>query len=227
MTAGDLLPREPVGARRGDAGTARCPPRRIGKTANVTSASSRSRKSRIAAVPTSVSVAEKSVTMPSVTSWSSAWTSLVRREIRTPGLVARVEADRERLEVGEDPRAQVLQRALADPVDEVGLRVGGAPSSDRARARKATRITVSAPVSARGCRRRSRGRRGRAGRATRAVPSSSATNISVTRPAVGAQQREQLAQLARAAALAAQRSSSRPRERALTGPPPRARSACG
>ena len=51
------------------------------------SASSGSRKSRIAAVPSSVSVDEKSVTTPSVTSWSSAWTSFVIREIRTPVLL--------------------------------------------------------------------------------------------------------------------------------------------
>ena len=35
---------------------------------------------------------------------------------------ALVEADRQRLQVGEDADAQVLQRALADPADEVGLR---------------------------------------------------------------------------------------------------------
>ena len=40
----------------------------------------------ITTVPTSVSVLEKSVTMPSVTSWSSAWMSFVSREISTPVL---------------------------------------------------------------------------------------------------------------------------------------------
>ncbi len=55
-----------------------------GNTAKVTSASSASRKTRIAAVPISVSEAENSVTTPSVTSWSSACTSLVMREITTP-----------------------------------------------------------------------------------------------------------------------------------------------
>ena len=38
-------------------------------------------------MPTSVSVLEKSVTTPSVTSWSSAAMSLVRREISTPVLL--------------------------------------------------------------------------------------------------------------------------------------------
>ena len=38
-------------------------------------------------MPISVSVAEKSVAMPSVTSWSSACTSFVMREIRTPALL--------------------------------------------------------------------------------------------------------------------------------------------
>ena len=37
-------------------------------------------------VPASVSVLENNVTMPSVTSWSSAWMSFVSREIRTPVL---------------------------------------------------------------------------------------------------------------------------------------------
>ena len=41
----------------------------------------------MAAVPNSISVAEKSVAIPSVTSWSSACTSLVMREISTPVLL--------------------------------------------------------------------------------------------------------------------------------------------
>ena len=41
-------------------------------------------------------------------------------------LVARVEADRQLLQVLEDLPAQVLQRALADPAGQVGLGVGGA-----------------------------------------------------------------------------------------------------
>ena len=52
---------------------------------NVTSASGTSRKSRISTTPTSVSVLENSVITPSVTSVSSACTSLVIREISTPG----------------------------------------------------------------------------------------------------------------------------------------------
>jgi hypothetical protein len=52
----------------------------------VTSASFASSKSRITTVPTSVRVLEKSVTTPSVTSWSSAAMSFVRREINTPVL---------------------------------------------------------------------------------------------------------------------------------------------
>ena len=55
-----------------------------GKTRNVISASCQSSTSRITAVPTSVSDEPNSVTMPSETSWSSACTSLVRREMITP-----------------------------------------------------------------------------------------------------------------------------------------------
>ena len=57
-----------------------------GKVTNVTSASGKSRNSRITTTPTSVSVLETSVTTPSVTSVSSASTSFVSREISTPGL---------------------------------------------------------------------------------------------------------------------------------------------
>ena len=57
-----------------------------GKVRKVIRARLGSSTTRITAVPTSVSVAEKSVEMPSVTSWSSAWMSLVRREISTPAL---------------------------------------------------------------------------------------------------------------------------------------------
>jgi hypothetical protein len=55
-----------------------------GKTRNVTSASCQSSTSRITAVPTSVSDEPNSVTIPSLTSWSSACTSFVRREMITP-----------------------------------------------------------------------------------------------------------------------------------------------
>ena len=61
--------------------------RSSGKVRNVTIASAGSSRSRITVMPTSVSVEENSVCMPSVTSWSSACTSLVRREISTPALL--------------------------------------------------------------------------------------------------------------------------------------------
>jgi hypothetical protein len=53
----------------------------------VTSARLGSSTSRITAVPISVRVEEKSVWIPSVTSWSSACTSFVMREISTPVLL--------------------------------------------------------------------------------------------------------------------------------------------
>ena len=58
-----------------------------GKLRKVTSASRASSANRIAAVPISVSDDENSVTTPSVTSWSSASTSFVIREISTPALL--------------------------------------------------------------------------------------------------------------------------------------------
>ncbi len=66
--------------------------------------------SRITTVPTSVSVEPKSVTMPSVTSWSSACTSLVRREMSTPAWRREKKPTDMRLQVGEELDAQVLQR---------------------------------------------------------------------------------------------------------------------
>ncbi len=55
-----------------------------GITVTVASASFQSRKKRMIAVPISVRLLCTSVVTPSVTSWSSASTSLVRRLITTP-----------------------------------------------------------------------------------------------------------------------------------------------
>ena len=55
-----------------------------GKISSVSSASSASSQNRIAAVPISVSVEPNSVTTPSETSWSSACTSFVSREMIAP-----------------------------------------------------------------------------------------------------------------------------------------------
>ena len=55
-----------------------------GKTASVASASRQSRKKRITAEPTSISVFWTRVATPSVTSWSSASTSFVSRLMMTP-----------------------------------------------------------------------------------------------------------------------------------------------
>ena len=55
-----------------------------GMTVSVASASRQSRKNRITAVPTSVSVFWTSEVTPSVTSWSSASTSFVIRLMSTP-----------------------------------------------------------------------------------------------------------------------------------------------
>ncbi len=87
--------------------------------------------SRITIVPISVSPDWNSVTTESVTRLSSASTSLVMREISTPGGPRLVEADRQRLQVAEDPDAQVGERALADPADQVGLHVGHHPHQQR------------------------------------------------------------------------------------------------
>ena len=65
------------------------------------------------------------------------------------GPVAGVEADRHRLQVGVDPLAQVLQRPLADPADEVGLHVGGRPVDRRPRRGRRSTISVSASEVAR------------------------------------------------------------------------------
>jgi hypothetical protein len=63
------------------------PASRTGNVRNVTSASPGSSTSRITAVPRSVSDAWNSVTTLSVTSWLSASTSFVIREMITPALL--------------------------------------------------------------------------------------------------------------------------------------------
>jgi hypothetical protein len=55
-----------------------------GRTTSVASASRQSSQNRIAAVPTSVSVLCTRLVTPSVTSWSIASTSFVRRLMITP-----------------------------------------------------------------------------------------------------------------------------------------------
>ena len=63
------------------------PIKSTGKVRKVTSARLGSSTIRMTAVPTSVRVAENRVCIPSVTSWSRAWMSLVSREISTPALL--------------------------------------------------------------------------------------------------------------------------------------------
>ena len=124
----DLLAREPVGARRGDAERERCPTSSTGNTRNVTSArpgssseqdhrraDQRQRRRRRA----SDAVGDELVERLHVVG---------QARDQHARLVARVEADRQPLEVAEDLDAQVLERALADPVDQVGLRRTSRPS---------------------------------------------------------------------------------------------------
>ena len=98
-----------------------------------------------------------------------------------PGGAALVEADRHLLEVAEDLQAQVGQRALPDPADEVGLRVRRAPDDERADARtrprrgrasrrSPCRMPESMAVLASG-----------AGASDAAVPATSAASMSTTR----------------------------------------------
>ena len=102
-----------------------------GTTQKVNSASFGSRYTSTAIAPISVRPAWKSVTTESVTRLSRASTSLVILRDQDPRGAALVEADRLALQVGEDADSQVGQGALADPPDEVGLGVGGAPHEDR------------------------------------------------------------------------------------------------
>ena len=119
-----------------------------------------------------------------------------------PRLVARVEPDRQRLKVGEDARAKVLQRALADPAHQVGLGIGGGPV-DRGCAderhkdpRERARVARSDAVVDRAT--------GQVRRRERGGGSEHERHEHQDHPAaVGPKQREQLAELARAPALAA------------------------
>ena len=128
--AGDRARSSPASAGRRRprrSGTPVPPSARIGSARNVSSARWKSSTSRITTTPISVSPDWIRVARPSSTSWSSASTSLVSRRDDHARAVARVEADRQRLQVREQLQPQVLERALADPADQVGLRVGGDP----------------------------------------------------------------------------------------------------
>ena len=118
-------------------------------------------------------------------------------------LLARVEADRERLQVREELDPQVLQRALADPARQVGLRVGRAPVDQRRGEERdhdpgqRAQVAGRDPGVDRELGERRRRQRGRGGDQQRAEHQQRA-------PAVGPQQLEQAAQLAPAPARLAQ-----------------------
>ena len=82
------------------------------------------------AEPTSMSEFWTRLVTPSVTSWSSASTSFVSREMIAPGAVALEVAEREPLQVAEELLAQVGEDPLADPAREVRLRHARAPVED-------------------------------------------------------------------------------------------------
>jgi hypothetical protein len=82
---------------------------------------------------------------------------------------ALVEPDRLLLEVAEDLQAQVGERALADPADQVGLRVRRAQTTS-ALATKATTTRSSVPRRPSGCPSRSRSWPAAPARATRRCP---------------------------------------------------------
>ena len=69
---------------------------------------------------------------------------------------ALVETDRQHLQVGEDADAQIRERALSDPADEVGLDVGHQPHQQRRAAE--TRARPARALSCRGFRFRGRSR---------------------------------------------------------------------
>ena len=94
-------------------------------------------------MPISISVFWTRHVTPSVTSWSSASTSFVSREMMRAGAVALEVAEREPLQVAEELLAQVGEDPLADPAREVRLRRARRPGREPA-ARNATTIQVSA-----------------------------------------------------------------------------------
>ena len=102
--------------------------------------------------------------------------------------------------MGEELDAQVLQHALADPADEVGLRVGRAPVDERGDDEGDDDEVERAECRRARCRRRSRAWPAAAGRATRRCPATQRDEHQERAPAVGAQQLEQAAQLAPAPA---------------------------
>ena len=81
--------------------------------------------------PSRVSVLWNRVTIPVLISWSSASTSFVIREISTPGRLRVKKPIDIFCRWVEDPQPQVLERALADPADQVGLHVARPPVEQR------------------------------------------------------------------------------------------------
>ena len=102
----ESLAHGPVRAGRVAPEEERCRRSSPGSRASVASASRQSRKNSRIAVPMRVSVLWTRLETPSVTSWSSASTSFVRRLMIDAGAVPLVEAERQPLQVAEElPRA--------------------------------------------------------------------------------------------------------------------------
>ena len=76
--------------------------------------------------PTKVSELVTSEVTPSVTSWSRASMSLVRRLTIQPVFWRLKKSSDELLQVGEELAPQVVDDVLADPARQVGLQVAGA-----------------------------------------------------------------------------------------------------
>ena len=138
-----------------------------------------------------------------------------------PRGAALVEADRLALQVGEDADAQVGQRALADPADEVGLQVGhhphqqrGGEERDHDQHQRAAVVALDALSIA--------ALASSGGASEAAVPSTSALEHRGDAQPVGAQQRQQAAQVAPTAARGwrARRPTAAP-PRPMPGPRPR------
>ena len=109
--------------------------------------------------------------------------------------------------------AQVLQHALADPADEVGLRVGGAPVHERRRQERDDDEVQRRRRRRGDARRRWRAWPAAAGASDAAVANSSATNISACARGTGAAARP-----CRAACARARRSAQAPADLLEAGP---------
>ena len=151
----DLLARQPVGVRRGDPERRRRPSASTGSARNVSSARWRSSTNRITTTPISVSAGLEQRRHPVLDELVERLDVVGQARDEHAGPVARVEADRQLLQVREQLHRRSCSARWPTQSDQIGLAARWRSRRSPRDARNATTIRSSAPTSWCGCRRRS------------------------------------------------------------------------